>query len=67
MAVPVGGPDVHLDVAVPGLVADFQGGVEEVGPGIGVEPSGVEHAEGEAAGGRGVLNQPQPVLPDELH
>ena len=67
VAVPVGGPDVHLHVSAPCLIPDFHGGVEEVGPGVGVEPPGVYHAQGEAACCCGAADQAEAVLPDELH
>lgn len=67
MAKPVACPMVDFDVSNPGASVDFDFGVEEVGPGIGVESAGVDDLQALSVDGGDVGRCPESVLPDVLH
>ena len=67
VAQPVGGAHMDLDVAHPGLAVDFDGSVEEVGPGVGVEFALVHDGEPPSVHGGHAGPDGQAVVPNELH
>ena len=67
VAVPVRCPDVDFNVAGPFLSVDYYFCVEEVGPCVGVEASGVEHLHAAPVDSFHVGGHPQAVLPYVLH
>ena len=67
VTVPVGSPHVNLHVARPHLSVDGQFGIKEVGTRVGVEPSGVDHADALPVDGSHVGYRPEAMLPDILH
>lgn len=67
VGVPVGGAGIDLDVAGDGwIVADLNDGLVEVGAGLMVPESGVEHAHGAAVEGLEGVAMEALVLPDCL-
>ncbi len=63
---PVGCTVVYLYITGPHVAPDTQLGVEEIGAGIGIAPTRVEHLDTPAVGGNECTVWPQAVLPHVL-
>ena len=63
---PVGGLHMNLHIAGPGLAVDYHGGIEKVGPGVGVELALIHHSHTAPVDSGHPRPEGKPVLPHKL-